>query len=56
MDNELYAYSPDHRTRADRWPDGARVAFYVGLNIEHFHLDQPSTSLNDATARWCLIR
>ena len=30
--------------------DGARVAFYVGLNIEHFLLDRPSTSIWPGTA------
>lgn len=29
---------------------GALVAFYVGLNVEHFLLDRPSTSLNQATS------
>ncbi|MEV6149581.1 polysaccharide deacetylase family protein [Nonomuraea sp. NPDC052129] len=33
-----------------RWPGGARVAFYVGLNVEHFMIDRPSTSINEATA------
>jgi peptidoglycan/xylan/chitin deacetylase (PgdA/CDA1 family) len=32
------------------WPDGARVAFYVGLNVEHFELGVPSTTLIEATA------
>ncbi|MEQ7129402.1 polysaccharide deacetylase family protein [Actinopolymorpha sp. B11F2] len=50
MDNELYDYSPIINRQPIRWPDGARVAFYIGLNIEHFHVDQPSTSINAATA------
>ena len=41
---------PDHRARADPRPEGARVAFYVGVNVEHFHIDSPSTSIWDATA------
>jgi allantoinase len=32
------------------WPDGKRLAFYVGLNIEHFHHGKPSTSLFPGTA------
>ena len=32
------------------WPGGAKVAAYVGLNIEHFHLDRPSTSIWPGTA------
>ncbi len=49
--NELYPYSPITERPPIRWPHGARVAFYVGLNIEHFHLDKPSASLVEATAQ-----
>ena len=31
------------------WPGGARLAVYVGLNIEHFLLDKPSTSITPAS-------
>lgn len=50
MDNELYDYSPITAREPIQWPGGARVAFYVGLNIEHFLLGLPSTSFYDATA------
>jgi peptidoglycan/xylan/chitin deacetylase (PgdA/CDA1 family) len=50
MDNELYDYSPITEREPIRWPGGARVAFYVGLNVEHFLVGQPSTSINQATA------
>ena len=50
MENELFAYSPITERPPIRWPGGARVAFYVGLNVEHFLIDRPSTSLNEATA------
>jgi len=50
MDNELYGYSPIIERDPIHWPDGARVAFYVGLNVEHFLLGRPSTSFYDATA------
>lgn len=50
MNNELFEYSPIPQRPALTWPGGARVAFYVGLNVEHFHVDQPSTSLNAGTA------
>lgn len=50
MRNELYDYSPIVDRAPIAWPDGARVAFYVGLNIEHFVLGKPSTSINDSTA------
>jgi len=50
MDNELYDYSPITEREPIQWPGGARVAFYVGLNIEHFLFGLPSTSFYDATA------
>jgi peptidoglycan/xylan/chitin deacetylase (PgdA/CDA1 family) len=50
MDNELFDYSPIVDRAPIQWPDGKRVAFYVGLNVEHFEVDKPSTSLNAATA------
>jgi allantoinase len=50
MENELYDYSPIVERKAIHWPGGARVAFYVGLNVEHFQVDRPSTSLVEWTA------
>jgi allantoinase len=50
MDIELFDYSPIIERESIRWPGGARVAFYVGVNVEHFHIDSPSTSIWDATA------
>ncbi|MCP9955515.1 polysaccharide deacetylase family protein [Actinomadura madurae] len=50
MHNELYEHSPITGRRPVRWPGDARVAFYIGLNIEYFHVDRPSTSINEATA------
>ena len=50
MDNELYDYSPITEREPIRWPAGARVAFYVGLNVEHFLIDRPSTSFYQATS------
>lgn len=49
-ENELYDYSPIVDREPITWPGGARVAFYIGLNVEHFHLGKPSTSINAATA------
>ncbi|GAA0224251.1 polysaccharide deacetylase family protein [Actinomadura nitritigenes] len=48
--NELYDYSPITERPQITWPGGARVAFYVGLNVEHFWLGKPSTSINEGTA------
>ena len=50
MDNKLYEYSPITARPKLTWPDGARVAFYVGVNIEHFEVDKPSTSIFGGTA------
>lgn len=50
MENQLFDYSPIVDREPIHWPDGARVAFYLGLNVEHFLVDRPSTSLNEATA------
>ena len=50
MDNKLYDYSPIVGRPKLSWPNGARVAFYIGLNIEHFEVDKPSTSVFALTA------
>jgi allantoinase len=50
MDNRLYEYSPITARPKLNWPNGARVAFYVGLNIEHYEVDKPSTSIFGGTA------
>ncbi len=49
-DITLFDYSPITEREPIHWPDGKRVAFYVGLNIEHFYVDLPSTSINESTA------
>jgi peptidoglycan/xylan/chitin deacetylase (PgdA/CDA1 family) len=50
MDNKLYDYSPITTRPKLTLPNGARVAFYIGLNIEHFEVDKPSTSIFGGTA------
>jgi allantoinase len=50
MEYDLYNYSPITEREPVPWPDGARIAFYVGLNVEHFLIDRPSTSLNQPTS------
>jgi peptidoglycan/xylan/chitin deacetylase (PgdA/CDA1 family) len=45
-----FDYSPIHDRPPLTWPGNARVAVYVGLNVEHFVLDQPSTSIWPGTA------
>ena len=49
-DLELYDYSPITERAPIRWPDDARVAFYVGVNVEHFYVDRPSTSIWEGTS------
>lgn len=50
MNTLPFDYSPITERPPIEWPDGARVAFYIGLNVEHFELGKPSTSLIEATA------
>jgi peptidoglycan/xylan/chitin deacetylase (PgdA/CDA1 family) len=50
MDNALYKYSPIVSRPRITWPNGARLAFYIGLNIEHFEVDKPATSIFGTTA------
>ncbi|MFS2281828.1 MULTISPECIES: polysaccharide deacetylase family protein, partial [Microbacterium] len=45
-----FDYSPITERPTISWPNGARVAFYVGLNIEHYQIDKPSTSIFGGTA------
>ncbi|MEW2480537.1 polysaccharide deacetylase family protein [Mycobacterium sp. NPDC049093] len=45
-----FAYSPITERPPIRWPGGARVAVYIGLNVEHFLVDRPSTSIWPGTA------
>jgi peptidoglycan/xylan/chitin deacetylase (PgdA/CDA1 family) len=45
-----YDYWPIHDRPRLEWPEGKRLAFYVGLNIEHFHHGKPATSVVGLTA------
>ncbi|SFO34107.1 Polysaccharide deacetylase [Actinomadura madurae] len=49
-ENRLYDYSPITERPPLHWPADAKVAVYVGLNIEHFLIDRPSTSIWPGTA------
>jgi allantoinase len=49
-DNFLYDYSPITERPKVEWPEGKRVAFYCGLNIEHFRMGMPATSASPLTA------
>lgn len=49
MDNQRFDYWPIiHRPRLEL-PNGARLAFWIGLNVEHFEVDKPSTSISPVT-------
>jgi peptidoglycan/xylan/chitin deacetylase (PgdA/CDA1 family) len=50
VDNQLYDYSPIVERAPLALPNGARVAFWVGLNIEHYQVDKPATSIFGGTA------
>ena len=50
MENTLYDYSPIIDRPGLELPNGARVAFWVGLNIEHYQVDKASTSIFGGTA------
>jgi peptidoglycan/xylan/chitin deacetylase (PgdA/CDA1 family) len=45
-----FDYSPITDRAPLHWPGGARVAVYIGLNVEHFLPDRPSTSIWPGTA------
>ena len=51
MDNTLYDYSPIICRPKLEWPKGCRVAFWIGLNIEYYEVDKPSTSIYPGTAQ-----
>lgn len=40
MENHRYEYLPFRRQKKIQWPNGARVALWVGPNIEYFHIDK----------------
>jgi allantoinase len=46
----LYSYWPIPERPPLTWPDGKRMAFYIGLNVEHFEMGRPSTSITNVTA------
>ena len=50
MDNALFDYWPIIDRPKLSWPGGAKVAFWLGLNVEYFQIDKPSTSLFPSTA------
>ncbi|UED83901.1 polysaccharide deacetylase family protein [Streptomyces profundus] len=49
-EQRLYDYSPIVDRAPIRWPGGARIAFYLALNIEHYRVDRPATSVFPDTA------
>ena len=50
MDNQLYDYSPIiHRPKLEL-PNQTQLAFWVGLNVEHYQIDKPATSIFAGTA------
>lgn len=43
MENERYPYWPISERPAIRWPNDARLAFWIIPNIEHFRFDKPTS-------------
>lgn len=50
QEHPLYDYSAIDRRPPLELPHGARVAFWVGLNVEHYKFGQPALSLAGFTA------
>lgn len=50
MSAEPYSYSPITERPPAPLPEGKRLAFYIGVNIEHFLFGRPSTSSSSVTA------
>lgn len=48
MDHEIYPYAPMPRRSPLRWPDGARVAFWVLLHLEYWELAPPADAVSDS--------
>lgn len=46
LDNARFDYSPIIRRTPLRWPDKARVAFWIAINVEHFKIDKPGTAMH----------
>lgn len=50
-DPGLYHYTPYTQRPRIRWPNGARVAFWVAPNIEFYELDPPANAARNMWAR-----
>jgi len=50
MKNELFDYSPIIERPKIEWPGGKQLAFYIGLNVEHYEIGKPATSIFPGTA------
>ncbi len=48
MDHEHYAWSPIHTREPLHWPDNARVALCVLVNLELMELDPPAGSFESS--------
>lgn len=49
MDHPHYPFSPMPTRPPLRWPEGARVAFWVLLHLEYWELDPPEDAVRDRT-------
>ena len=46
-----YVPTPDRQRIT--WPNGARIAFYVGFNIEYFDMERPYPQQPNVPCRTC---
>ena len=50
-DLKLYVYLPWDQRPKLRWPNGAKIAFWVAPNIEYYEIDPPSNPLRTPWAK-----
>jgi allantoinase len=50
-DHERFEDSPIIRRPKLEWPNGARLAFWIAINVEHYRFDGPGLSLYSAPGR-----
>ncbi len=48
MEKNRIPYSGTFNRERIAWPNGARIAFYVGINIEYYDIDRPNSRTPDA--------
>ena len=52
-ENDLYAYWPISERPPVYWPGEKTLAFYIGLNIEHYELEPPDNPKRACVPTFC---